>query len=77
MGSPAGTRAPGMMPPITRRHKRNNPEYCEPAMTKYRQNLKTITILLATTVLFAGCASVKLLKSLPAKPTDKAHRLTC
>ena len=73
MGSPAGTRAPGMMPPITRRHKRNNPEYCEPAMTKYRQSLKTITILLATTVLFAGCASV----NLEAKPTDKAHRLTC
>lgn len=29
-------------------------------MTKYRQNLKTITILLAMTMLFAGCASVNL-----------------
>ena len=60
-----------MMPPITRRHKRNNPEYCEPAMTKYRQNLKTITILLATTVLFAGCASVNL-ESYIAKTAGEA-----
>lgn len=49
-----------MMPPIIRRHKRYNPEYCEPAMTKYRQILKTIATLLAMTVLFAGCASVNL-----------------
>ena len=49
-----------MMPPITRRHKRNNPEYCEPAMTKYRLNLTTIATLLAMVVLSAGCASVNL-----------------
>lgn len=49
-----------MMPPITRRHKRNNPEYCEPAMSKYRLNLRTTAPLLAMVLLFTGCASVNL-----------------
>lgn len=49
-----------MMPPITRRHKRNNPEYCEPAMTRYRLNLRITALLMAMVLLFAGCASVNL-----------------
>lgn len=49
-----------MMPPITRRHKRNNPEYCEPAMTRYRPNLRITALLMAMALLFAGCASVNL-----------------
>lgn len=49
-----------MMPPITRRHKRNNPEYCEPAMTRYRLNLKTAALLMVMALLFVGCASVNL-----------------
>lgn len=49
-----------MMPPITRRHKRNNPEYCEPAMTRYRQNLRITALFMAVALLFAGCASVNL-----------------
>ncbi len=49
-----------MMPPITRRHKRNNPEYCEPAMTRYRQNLRITALFMAVVLLFAGCASVNL-----------------
>ncbi len=49
-----------MMPPFTRRHKRNNPEYCEPAMTRYRLNLRITALLMAMVLLFAGCASVNL-----------------
>ncbi|KPP98293.1 MAG: putative lipoprotein [Marinobacter sp. HL-58] len=49
-----------MMPPITRRHKRNNPEYCEPAMTIDRPNLRIAALLVAMVLLFAGCASVNL-----------------
>ncbi|MDL0430739.1 penicillin-binding protein activator [Marinobacter sp. TBZ242] len=49
-----------MMPPITRRHKRNNPEYCEPAMTKYRLNVRTAALLMVMALLFSGCASVNL-----------------
>ncbi|MFN2362040.1 MAG: penicillin-binding protein activator, partial [Marinobacter sp.] len=48
------------MPPIIRRHKRNNPEYCEPAMTIYRLNLRITALLMAMVLLFAGCASVNL-----------------
>ena len=59
-GKPGGIGASGMMPPITRHHKRNNPEYCEPAMTRYRLNLRIPAFLVAMALLFAGCASVNL-----------------
>ncbi|MDX1552304.1 MAG: penicillin-binding protein activator, partial [Marinobacter sp.] len=59
-GKPGRVLASGMMPPITRRHKRNNPEYCEPAMTRYRLNLRITALFMAMVLLFAGCASVNL-----------------
>ncbi len=60
-----------MMPPITRRHKRNNPEYCEPAMTRYRLNLRITALFVAIGLLFAGCASVNL-ESHVAASADEA-----
>ncbi|EON91357.1 penicillin-binding protein activator LpoA [Marinobacter lipolyticus SM19] len=49
-----------MMPSFTRRHKRNYPEYREPAMTKHCLTLRTFTTVLMLTMLATGCASVNL-----------------
>ncbi|MCG2581443.1 MAG: penicillin-binding protein activator [Marinobacter sp.] len=49
-----------MMPSFTQRHKRNYPEYREPAMTKHCLTLRTFTTVLLLTMLATGCASVNL-----------------
>ncbi|WP_228257411.1 penicillin-binding protein activator [Marinobacter sp. NP-4(2019)] len=49
-----------MMPSFTRRHKRNYPEYREPAMIKHCLTLRTLITVLLLTMLATGCASVNL-----------------
>ncbi|MEQ9546080.1 MAG: penicillin-binding protein activator [Marinobacter sp.] len=49
-----------MMPSFTRRHKRNYPEYREPAMTQHCLTLRTFATVLLLTMLASGCASVNL-----------------
>ncbi|WP_297795495.1 penicillin-binding protein activator [uncultured Marinobacter sp.] len=49
-----------MMPSFTWRHKRNYPEYREPAMTKHCLTLRTFATVLLLTMLATGCASVNL-----------------